>query len=53
MRVDSMALPPLSLLPVLRDLTSPFLLALLAHVDPGRRHALFPVWSDCAEKGGL
>ena len=53
MRVDPMALPPLSLLPALCDLTSPSLLAPLVHVDPGRCHALFPVWCDCAEKEGL
>ena len=52
-RVGPMALPPLSLLLTLRDLTSSSLLAPLAHVDPGRRHALFPVWCDCAEEGGL
>ena len=52
-RVGLMVLPPLSLLPALRDLTSSSLLAPLAHVDPGRRHALFPVWCDCTEEGGL
>ena len=51
--VGPMALPPLSLLLTLRDLTSSSLLAPLAHVDPGRCHALFPVWCDCAEEGGL